>query len=163
MNITRCARTVSNAVPQLHSILFFFFFILPRFTATHSTQIFTSKNLGLWSSPPTKASIELVTPTSQLQLPVVAYIAQIPIWYSWFLGVLGLGGIGGRGCVWREAVLLCHAYRSLSPTAPGDLPSDHKLIRKKKKKIFVRSSRDWFFFFSFSTIVFRMEDLVTFS
>lgn len=34
---------------------------------------------------------------------------------------------GGGGGV----VLLCHAYRSLSPTAPGDPPSDHALIKKK--------------------------------
>lgn len=66
------------------------------------------------------------------------------------------GDEGGRWGV----VLLCHAYRSLSPTAPGDPPSDHELI---KKKFLVRSSRGLIFFFFFSAVAFRMEDLVTFS
>lgn len=48
---------------------------------------------------------------------------------------------GGR---WWGVVLLCHAYRSLSPTAPGDPTSDHELI---KKKILVRSSQRLIFRF----------------
>lgn len=138
-------------------ILFFFFTF--TLVETESPQVFTSENLGLWNSP---LSINKISPPTS-QLPVLAYLAQILIWYSWFLSILGLGGIARRG-VWRGAVLLCHAYRSLSPTAPGDPPSDHKLIRKKKeKKSWFAPAEIDFFFFYFSAVVFRVEDLVTFS
>lgn len=45
--------------------------------------------------------------------------------------------------------LLCHAYRSLSPTAPGDPPSDHELIKKKKILGSLRPRIDFFFLLLF--------------
>lgn len=97
-------RSQRSAAVLFFSFLLFFF--TSRFTATDS--VFTSVNLGLWSSPLTKASIKLVTPTSQL--PALAYIAQIPIWYSWFLCIWGWKALGG----WRHMEGGCFALPCIS-------------------------------------------------
>lgn len=135
-NIRRCTHTHATSPMRCHGSIFFLFSF--RLVATHSTWVFTWEKLGRWSSPPTKTSIKLVTPTSQL--PVLAYIAQIPLWYSWFLSIRGMKGGGGG--------LFCSAMH-IGAWVPRPQVIRHQIMSSLKKKSWFAPAEDWFFSYFF--------------
>lgn len=137
------ARIVPNAVPRLCSFLFFFFFYFQvhcnrlgfHFSEPRTLKLFSDESINKISHA------HFPAPSPGLHSPDPDLIFLVSV----YLGLEGIGGMEAYG-----GGLFCSAMH-IGAWVPQPQVIRHQIIsslEKRKKKILVCSSRDWFFFFS---------------